>query len=174
MLNYAVFLQLRRMLGGVSELTSQLKTTVGGYAHEAERFLGSLSAFADEQRLPVSSDIAVELQKLVSYDGKEQARQSSRKARDIYAVGCVERVHSRIGAYLDKYEKTYSECADACRQIAAQVFAADRRNRSADEILTLMRTTEALRPYYAQLVGAVGIFNLRTVMDAVLPQAVQN
>lgn len=170
MLNYAVFLQLRRMLGGVSELTPQLKTTVGGYAREAERYLCSLQVFADEQRLPVSSDIAVELQKLVSYDGKEQTRQSSRKARDIYAVGCVERVHARIEAYLDKYEKTYSECADACRQIAAQITALGKGNKSADEILAMMRATESLRPYYAQLVGAVGIFNLRTVLDAVLPQ----
>lgn len=171
MLNYAVFLQLRHMLGGVSELTPQLKTTVGGYAHEAERYLSSLQAFADEQRLPVSSDIAVELQKLVSYDGKEQSRQSSRKARDVYAVGCVERVQSSVKTYLDKYEKIYSECADACRQIAAQISAVGHR-KSADEILSLMRTTESLRPYYAQLVGAVGIFNLRTVLDVVLPQTV--
>lgn len=174
MLNYAVYLQLKQMLGRISSLTGLLKNCVDGYAHEAERYLTSLQEFVDGQRLPVSADIAVELQKLLSYDGKSQTWQSPRKARDIFAVGCVERVQVKINSYLEKYDKVFSECADACRQLAAQLASAGmevpKGADAAGELLSVVRTTESLKPYYAQLVGMVGVFNLRAIFDLILPQ----
>ncbi len=175
MLNYAVYLRLNELLGKISELTPQLKNAVGGYAGTAESFLTSLQYFADEQRLNVSSDVAVELQKLISFDGKGQSHHSSRKERDIFAVGCIERVQQKLKKYLEKYDKTYTECADACRQLAAQIitFNGDvgQGANTVDTMISIARTSDALKPYYAQLVGIVGIFNLRAVFDSVLPQA---
>lgn len=175
MLNYAVYLQLNGLLGEISKLTPQLKNTVGVYANLAETYLNSLQNLADEQRLSISSDVAVELQKLISFDGKGQTRHSARKERDIFAVGCIERVQQKIKGYLEKYDKTFAECADACRQLAAQIITyrgdvAQGKN-TVDTMISIVRTTDELKPYFAQLVGIVGIFNLRAVFDSVLPQA---
>ncbi|MCM1546387.1 MAG: hypothetical protein NC033_05050 [Clostridiales bacterium] len=175
MLNYAVYLQLNGLLGEISALTPKLKNAVGAYAQSVEAYLNELQSLVDGQRLPVSSDVAVELQKLISFDGKGQARHSSRKERDIFAVGCVERVQQKIKDYLVKYDKTFTECADACRQLAAQIvtFNGDlpKGANAVDTMISIARRTDALKPYYAQLVGIVGIFNLRAVFDSVLPQA---
>lgn len=177
MLNYAVYLQLNSMLGEISKLTPLLKNAVGGYARSAEAILSAYQRVADEQRLTLSSDIAVELQKLISFDGKEQTRRSPRKQRDLFAVGCVERVIQRVKAYLEKYDKVFSECADACRQLGAQIIAVNGDIHSGvntvDTMLSIARSTDALKPYYAQLVGAVGVFNLRAIFDSVLPQITQ-
>lgn len=174
MLNYAVYLQLNAMLGEISKLTPLLKNAVGGYARSAETLLCAFQNVVDEQRLSLSSDIAIELQKLISFDGKEQTRRSPRKERDMFAVGCVERVRQSIKTYLEKYDKTFSECADACRQLAAQIIAVNGDMplgvNAVDTMLSIARTTDALKPYYAQLVGAVGLFNLRAILDSVLPQ----
>lgn len=175
MLNFAVYLQLNSKLGDVSKLTPQLKNAVGGYARSAENYLNSLQELVDAQRLPLSSDVAVELQKLVSYDGKGQGSHSPHKQRDLFAVGCVERVQQKVRSYLEKYDKTFTECADACRQLAAQIitFNGDipQGVNAVDTMISIARSTEALKPYYAQLVGIVGVFNLRAVFDSVLPQA---
>ena len=175
MLNFAVYLQLNSKLGEISRLTPQLKNAVGVYARSAEIYLNSLQEIADGQRLPVSSDVAVELQKLVSYDGKGQTAHSPRKQRDLFAVGCVERVQQKVRNYLEKYDKTYTECADACRQLAAQIITYNgdipQGVNAVDTMISIARSTEALKPYYAQLVGIVGIFNLRAVFNSVLPQA---
>ncbi len=175
MLNYAVYLQLYSLLGEISALTPRLKNAVGAYAHTAETYLNSLQDLADAQRLTVSSDIAVELQKLLSFDGKGQTGRSPRKERDLFAVGCVERVQQKVKGFLDKYDKTFKECADACRQLAAQIimFNGDipQGVNAVDTMMSVARSTDALKPYYAQLVGAVGIINLRAVFDSVLPQA---
>lgn len=174
MLNYAVYLQLNGMLGEISKLSPLLKNTVGSYAQKVEAYLNALQTIADGQRLSISSDIAVELQKILSFDGKEQNRHSSRKERDIYAVGCIERIQQKVKTYLEKYDKTFSDCADACRQLAAQIATHnDIPNgiNAVDTVISIVRTTDALKPYYAQLVGAVGIFNLRAVFDSVLSQA---
>ncbi len=133
-----------------------------------------LQELADGQRLDISSDVAVELQKLISFDGKEQTGRSPRKERDLFAVGCVERVQHKVKSYLEKYDKTFSECADVCRQLAAQIitFNADipKGVNAVDTLMSIVRSTDALKPYYAQLVGIVGVFNLRAVFDSVLPQ----
>ncbi len=175
MLNYAVYLHLNGLLANISELTPQLKNMAGVYARSAETYLNLLQNFTDEHRLPVSSDVAVELQKLISFDGKGQPRNSPRKERDIFAVGCIERVQQKVKSYLEKYDKTYTECADVCRQLAAQIitFYGDvpQALNTVDEFLSVVRATDSLKPYYAQLVGVVGIFNLRSVFDSVLPQA---
>lgn len=174
MLNYAVYMRLNELLGKISGLTPQLKNTVGGYARSAENFLNSLQGLADGQRLSVSSDVAVELQKLISFDGKGQTCRSTRKERDLFAVGCIERVQQRVSGYLEKYDKIYSECADVCRQLAAQIITFNKDAVSGanavDTMITIARTTDSLKPYYARLVGVVGIFNLRAVFDSVLPQ----
>ena len=175
MLGYAAFLRLGRLLGGMSALTPQLKKSVGGYARGAERYLLALQEFADGQRLyTLSSEIAAEVQKLLVFDGKE-ARGSSGKARDACAVGCVGRVQEKVGAYLAPYAKTYAECEAACRQIAVQAAAADGGaalgTDAAGALLSLLRTNAALKPYYAQLVGMVGVADLRAVFERVLPQA---
>lgn len=175
MLNYAVYLQLNVLLGKISLLTPQLKNSVGAYAQSAEKYLNELQNIADMQRLTISSDVAVEMQKLISFDGKEQARHSSRKERDIFAVGCIERVKDKVKAFMEKYDKTFSDCADACRQLAAQIITYNgdipQGINAVDTMISIARSTEALKPYYAQLVGVVGIFNLRAVFDSVLPQA---
>lgn len=174
MLNYAVYLQLNTMLGEISKLTPLLKNAVGGYARSAEALLCAFQNIVDEQRLTLSSDIAVELQKLISFDGKEQARRSPRKERDMFAVGCIERVVQKVKLYLEKYDKVFAECADACRQLAAQIVAVNgdfpQGVNAVDTMLSIARRTDALKPYYAQLVGAVGVFNLRAIFDSVLPQ----
>ncbi|MDE7087355.1 MAG: hypothetical protein K2O67_04085, partial [Clostridia bacterium] len=121
MLNYAVYLQLNGLLGEISKLTPQLKNAAGAYAQSVENYLNKLQELSDSQRLTLSSDIAVELQKLISFDGKGQSRHSTRKERDIFAAGCIERVHEKVRRYLEKYDKTFTECADACRQLAAQI-----------------------------------------------------
>ncbi|MCM1437638.1 MAG: hypothetical protein NC131_00300 [Roseburia sp.] len=179
MLNYAVYLQLNGLLGEISNLTPQLKNAAGAYAHSVETYFNRLQDIADGQRLTVSSDVAVELQKLISFDGKGQARHSPRKERDMFAVGCLERVQQKLKSYLEKYDKTFDECADACRQLAAQIvtFNGDipQGVNAVDTLISIARTNEALKPYYARLVGIVGIFNLRAVFDSVLPQAgIQN
>lgn len=175
MLNYAVYLQLNGLLGEISKLTPQFKHAAGEYAHSAETYMNRLQDLADGQRLTLSSDIAVELQKLASFDGKGQSRHSARKERDIFAVGCIERVQQKVKSYLEKYDKSFTECADACRQLAAQIvtFNGDipQGVNAVDTFISITRTTDALKPYYAQLVGVVGIFNLRAVFDSVLPQA---
>ena len=175
MLNYAVYLQLNGLLGKISELTPQLKSAAGVYAHSAETYLNLLQNLTDEQRLPVSSDVAVELQKLISFDGKGQSHNSPRKERDKFAVGCIERVQQKVKTYLEKYDKTFTECADACRQLAAQIITYDggipQGTNAVDTLISIAKTTDSLKPYYAQLVGVVGIFNLRAVFDSVLPQA---
>lgn len=174
MLNYAVYLQLNGLLGKISELTPQLKNAVGVYSRTAETYLNSLQNLADEQRLTISSDIAVEMQKLISFDGKGTGR-SPRKERDVFAVGCIERVQQKIKSYLEKYDKTFTECADVCRQLAAQIVTYNgdipQGANAVDTVISIARSTDALKPYYAQLVGVVGIFNLRAVFDSVLPQA---
>ena len=63
----------------------------------------------------------------------------------------------------------FDECISACRQIAAQ-FVSYGQKTDADGVIATMRSTEQLKPYYAQLVGMVGVFNLRAVMQYVLPQ----
>ena len=175
MLNYAVYLQLNGLLGEMSKLTPQLKNAAGAYAHSAETYLNRLQEIADGQRLTLSSDIAVELQKLISFDGRGQARGSLRKERDIFAVGCMERVQQKVKGFLDKYDKSFTECADACRQLAAQIMTYNgdipQGVNAVDTFISIARSTDALKPYYAQLVGVVGIFNLRAVFDSVLPQA---
>lgn len=175
MLNYAVYLQLNGLLGEISFLTPQLKNAVGEYAHSAEKYMNRLQDLADGQRLTLSSDIAVELQKLISFDGKGQTRHSARKERDIFAVGCIERVQQKVKSYLEKYDKSFTECADACRQLAAQIIAYNgdipQGVNAVDTFISIVRKTDELKPYYAQLVGVVGIFNLRAVFDSVLPQA---
>ena len=175
MLNYAVYLQFSELLGKISRLTPQLKNAVGAYAHSVEEYLNELQNLADGQRLTVSSDIAVELQKLISFDGREQTRHSTRKERDLFAVGCVEHVQQKVKTFLEKYDKTFTECADACRQLAAQIITYNgdipQGVNAVDTMISIARSTDALKPYYAQLVGVVGIFNLRAVFDSVLPQA---
>lgn len=175
MLNYAVYLQLNGLLGKISSLTPQLKHAVGEYANSVEKYLNELQDLVDGQRLTVSSDVAVELQKLISFDGKGQTRHSTRKERDIFAAGCIERVQQKVKAYLEKYDKSFTECADACRQLAAQIITYNGDIplgvNAVDTMISIARSTDALKPYYAQLVGIVGIFNLRAVFDAVLPQA---
>lgn len=175
MLNYAVYLQLNALLGKISQLTPQLKNTVGDYARSAETYLNALQDLADGQRLTLSSDVAVELQKLISFDGRGQMHRSSRKERDLFAVGCIERVQQKVRSFLEKYDKTFTECADACRQLAAQILTYDgdipQGAHAVDAMLSVARTNDSLKPYYAQLVGIVGIFNLRAVFDSVLPQA---
>ncbi|MDE6441585.1 MAG: hypothetical protein K2L12_02395 [Clostridia bacterium] len=175
MLNYAVYLQLNELLGKISNLTPRLKNAVGAYAYSVEEYLNELQNIADGQRLTISSDVAVELQKLMSFDGKGQTRHSARKERDIFAVGCVERVQQKVKTFLEKYDKTFTECADACRQLAAQIITYNgdipQGINAVDTMISIARSTDALKPYYAQLVGVVGIFNLRAVFDSVLPQA---
>lgn len=175
MLNYAVYLQLNELLGEISRLTPQLKNTAGAYACSVEAYLNKFQDLADGQRLSISSDIAVELQKIMSFDGKGQARHSARKERDLFAVGCIERVQNKVKGYLEKYDKTFTECADACRQLAAQIITYNgdipQGVNAVDTMISIARATDALKPYYAQLVGVVGIFNLRAVFDSVLPQA---
>lgn len=173
MLNFAVYLQLKDLLRGVSPLSDFLKRGVGTYAREAEKFLSSLQKFTDEQRLPLSSDIAVELQKLMTFDARDAHRSSSAKARDSFAAICIEKVVDSAKKYLEKYDKTYDDCCDACRQLAAQIVTFNQgilAVNAADSILSAARTTDALKPYYAQLVGMVGIFNLRAVLSYVLPE----
>ncbi|MDE7395607.1 MAG: hypothetical protein K2M95_05780 [Clostridiales bacterium] len=174
MLNYAVYLQLNAMLGEISKLTPLLKSAVGGYARSAETLLCTFQNLIDEQRLSLSSDVAVELQKMISFDGKEQTRRSPRKERDLFAVGCIERVQQKVKGYLEKYDKIFSECADACRQLAAQILTVNgdipQGINTVDTMLSIARTTDALKPFYAQLVGVVGVFNLRAIFDSVLPQ----
>lgn len=175
MLNYAVYLQLNGLLGEISRLTPELKNAVGAYAHSAETYLNKMQDLADGQRLTISSDVAVELQKLIAFDGKGQTRHSARKERDIFAAGCIERVQQKVKTFLEKYDKTFTECADACRQLAAQIITYNgdipQGVNAVDTMISIARSTDALKPYYAQLVGIVGIFNLRAVFDAVLPQA---
>ncbi len=174
MLNYAVYVRMNQLIGEISKLTPKLKNAVGEYARSAEEYLNLLQNLVDEQRLNISSDVAVELQKLIAYDGKGQTHRSSRKERDLFAVGCIERVQQRVKEYLDKYDKTFSECADVCRQIATQIVTYNgdiiSGANAVDTIISIVRTTDELKPYYARLVGVVGIFNLRAVLDAVLPQ----
>ncbi len=174
MLNYAVFLHLKNMLSAVSSLTPLLKRSSGEYAAGAEKFFAALQAFADEQRLDLSSDIAVESQKLITFDGKSVPGRSPRKQRDAFAAGCVERVQQKVKAYLDKYDKTFSDCAVVCRQIGAQmaVFAGAADGAlSLDAVICEAKTNDSLKPYYAQLVGAVGLYNLRALFDNALTEA---
>lgn len=174
MLNYAVFLHLKQSLLSVSALTPLLKYSSGEYARGAESFFEKLQKFADEQRLEISSDIAVESQKLLTFDGKGTAGKSPRKVRDAFAAGCVERVQQKIKSFLEKYDKTFSDCESVCRQIAAQlvVFGGGTEEKiSLDAVLYAAQTNDAFKPYYAQLVGAVGLYNLRALFDGALSEA---
>lgn len=131
-----------------------------------------LQALADEQRLDVSSDIAVELQKLLTYDGKGESGRSPRKARDAFAAERVERVCLKVSDYLGRYEKTFSDCSAVCRQIVAQlVVYGGEEKTDVDAVIYAAKTNEAFKPYYAQLVGAVGTFNLRAVFSVALSEA---
>lgn len=64
-----------------------------------------------------------------------------------------------------------------CRQsLSAQAapppfHAARRLKKAAGALLSLLRATDALKPYYAQLVGMVGVADLRAVFERILPQA---
>ena len=49
--------------------------------------------------------------------------------------------------------------------------AARRLKKAAGALLSLVRATDALKPYYAQLVGMVGVADLRAVFERILPQA---
>ena len=42
--------------------------------------------------------------------------------------------------------------------------------KAAGALLSLLRANDALKPYYAQLVGMVGVADLRAVFERVLPQ----
>ena len=46
-----------------------------------------------------------------------------------------------------------------------------RLKKAAGALLSLLRANDALKPYYAQLVGMVGVADLRAVFERVLPQA---
>ncbi len=168
MINFAVYLQLKEKLRGVSALTYSLKRGAGEYARAASNFLIALQLYADEQRLDISSDIAVQLQKLTLYDGKDE-KINRLKARDNYAARCIEEVQAVVKEFIQKNEKVFDECISACRQIAAQ-FVSYGQKTDADGVIAAMCSTEQLKPYYAQLVGMVGAFNLRAVMQYVLPQ----
>ncbi len=174
MVNFAVFLHLKGMLSAISSLTPLLKRSSGDYAAGAEKFFAVLQAFVDEQRLDLSSDIAVESQKLMTFDGKSVPGKSPRKQRDAFAAGCVERVQQKVKEYLDKYDKTFSDCAAMCRQIGAQIAVlsgAAEGTLSLDAVMCEAKTNDSLKPYYAQLVGAVGLYNLRAVFDNALTEA---
>lgn len=82
---------------------------------------------------------------------------------------CIEEVQAVVKEFIQKNEKVFDECVSACRQVAAQ-FASYGQKTDADGVIAAMRSTEQLKPYYAQLVGMVGVFNLRAVMQYVLPQ----
>lgn len=174
MLNFAVFLHLKNALLAVSSLTPLLKRSSGEYALGAERLLARLQELADGQRLDISSDIAIETQKLISFDGKSAQGRSPRKQRDAFAVGCLERVGQKISQYLQRYEKVFSDCADVCRQIAANLLLVNdfkERALTADDVIHASRTTDAFKPYYAQLLGAVGLYNVRALFDSVLSES---
>ena len=169
MLAFAVYLRLKEELSGISSLTLAFRGGAGAYSRAARKFLAELQRFADETRSDVASDLAVELQKLALYDGKD-VKGNRLKACDNFAAGCIERAQAAVKKYLEKFETAYSECESVCRQIAAQLLLFDPSIGDADGILAAMRSTEQLRAYYAQLVGMVGAFNLRAVMQYVLPQ----
>lgn len=82
---------------------------------------------------------------------------------------CIEEVQAVVKEFIKKNEKVFDECISACRQIAAQ-FVSYGQKTDADGVIAAMCSTEQLKPYYAQLVGMVGAFNLRAVMQYVLPQ----
>ena len=69
------------------------------------------------------------------------------------------------------------DCRKVCRQsLSAQAapppfHAARRLKKAAGALLSLLRANDALKPYYAQLVGMVGVADLRAVFERVLPQA---
>ena len=169
MLSFAVYLRLKEELSGVSSLTLAFRGGAGAYSRAAQKYLAEFQRFAEENRLDIASDLAVELQKSALYDAKD-VKGNSLKAYDNFAAGCIERAHAAAKKYLEKFETVYSECESVCRQIAAQLLLFDPSIGDADGLLAAMRSTEQLKAYYAQLVGMVGSFNLRAVMQYVLPQ----
>lgn len=178
MLNYAVYLTLIQALGEISKLTVKLKANSGSFAVSVAEYFMILQKIADDQRLYIASDVAIALQKLCTYDGKATEtvkRRNPRKERDEYAVKCLSELHSKIKEYLEKYNKTYEECADVCRQIVAQIMTHNPNvlrisNDVVSDVMTIASKEEALKPYYAHVVGAIGIFNARAVFDTVMPQ----
>ncbi len=182
MLGYAIYLQFNKLLNGLSSLTPLLKHGSGDYAAGAEKFLLEFQNFADGQALSVSSDIAVALQKIISYDGKsdtaEGLRRNPRKQRDNNAVRCVEELHEKLKTFIGKYEKTFDESADVCRQIAAQIetFTPGRLSGvdAAEICMDIARKEDALKPYYAHVLGVLGFFNLHAVFQSVLPQIINH
>lgn len=159
------------MLNKISSLTVLLRKTVGGYSRETEKFLSDLQDFTAMHRLYLSSDIAVELQKLISFAGKNYTTHVTAKERDSFAAKCMENVQIKAKEYLNRYEGVYSECENICRQIAAQVAVYNAGAQvTSGMVIAALKSTESLKPYYVKLVGDVGIFNHIAIIDAILPQ----
>lgn len=179
MLNYAVYLKLQQEAAKLSSLTQYLKKSPGQFAENAEKFLSELQALADAQLLPISSDIAIALQKIISFDGREKetgARYNARKERDKHAVSCLEDLQEKLRTYLDKYSKIFDESADVCRGIAAQIETFGPGTLSGpnavDVCMETARREEVFKPYYAHVLGVLGFVNMRAVFDSVLPQII--
>lgn len=180
MVNYGLFSQLKLLLSEYSSLTPYLKLTPGLYWQKSIEYLERLQCFSDKYNLYFSSDIALAVSKLLTFSEDKQisvaAKRNIRKQKDQFAVTCLENIHKEIKGYIEQSRVTFEESGNVWRQVLAQAFGKGllmhlpAGEEKLDHIIGIVKSDSDLMPYYLHLLGTMGIFNVRAVLDTILPE----
>lgn len=164
----------------MAALTQKLQLSPGSFSEAVIAYLKSLLDFAQEQRLYITSDVALTLDKVLT--GKSErinvagtARHNVRKERDAFAAECLESLHGVLKAFLDKDARTFVECGDIWRQVLSRALAKGYNFedipplKRAEEVFAILKKDEEFMPYFAHVIGLTGIYNAKAILDITLP-----
>lgn len=178
MINYAIYHEITQKLSEINNLTKNLSIVQGNFYEQTIKYLQQAQALADKYNLYFSSDIALIIAKLITFKTispsvTSTARKNIRKEKDSFAVVCLSEAHKLIKDFLDKDRNSFEECKDIFRQVLARAFHKGldfSKNSSTllDDIITTLKNDSEFLPYYSHIVGLIGVFNAKIILDYVL------